>query len=98
MANPLKVAFIHYRDGRSVRSWSGIPAFSKQAFHRYIGPVVDLSPAPISLFPFRVIRKLVLAATGKMYSYDHDPALARLYGVYFSPIGRASCRGSGGKG
>lgn len=83
MAEPLKIAFLHYRDARDVRNWSGTLYFSKEAFRRNVGEVVDLSPAPVRLLPFRVVKKLVHLATGKMYSYDHDPLLARLYGRHF---------------
>jgi glycosyltransferase involved in cell wall biosynthesis len=83
-APPLRVALVQYRDARDVRNWSGTLSFSKAAIHRHVGPVVDLSPAPVSFLPFRVARKLVHATTGRVYSYDHDPALARYYGRIFS--------------
>ncbi len=81
---PLNIALIQYRDARDVRNWSGTLSFSKAAFHHYVGPVTDLSPAPVNFFPFHVARKLVQVTTGKIYSYDHDPSLARYYGRYFS--------------
>lgn len=81
---PLKVALVQYRDARDVRTWSGIPHFTKGALERHLGTVVDLSPAPVSLLPFRAARKLVHAATGKVYSFDHEPLLARYYGRVFS--------------
>jgi glycosyltransferase involved in cell wall biosynthesis len=84
MTDPLKVALVQYRDARDVRNWSGTLHFSKGAVDRHVGPVIDLSPAPVNFFPFRVARKLVQVATGKIYSYDHEPALARYYGQYFS--------------
>jgi glycosyltransferase involved in cell wall biosynthesis len=79
-----RVGLVQYRDARDVRNWSGILAFSKAAMDRHVGDVVDLSPAPVSLLPFRAARKAVRLATGKTYSYDHDPALARFYGRVFS--------------
>jgi glycosyltransferase involved in cell wall biosynthesis len=83
---PLKVALLQYRDARDVRSWSGTHFFSKGAIDRHVGRVVDLSPAPVNLLPFRVATRLVRMATGKNYSFDHDPALARYYGRYFSKL------------
>jgi glycosyltransferase involved in cell wall biosynthesis len=75
---------IQYRDARDVRTWSGIPYFSKAAFARHVGTVVDLSPVPIRFLPFRAARKLIKLATGKIYSIDHEPVLARYYGWYLS--------------
>lgn len=84
MTERLKVALVQYRDARDVRNWSGTLHFSKRAVDRHVGSVIDLSPAPVNFFPFRVARKLVQVTTGKVYSYDHEPALARYYGRYFS--------------
>lgn len=84
MTDAPRVALVHSRDARDVRSWSGTLSFSKAAFHRHVGPVTDLSPAPVNLLPFRIARKLVLATTGRTYGYDHEPILARYYGWYFS--------------
>lgn len=81
--SPLRIALLQYRDARNVRNWSGTLHFSKQALGRHLGEVIDLSPAPPPLLPLRLARKLVQFSTGKMYSYDHDPALARWYGWYF---------------
>lgn len=69
-----------------MRTWSGTVHFSKGAVERHVGTVVDLTPAPVSLLPFRVVRKLVRSATGREYSYDHEPLLARRYGSYFSRL------------
>lgn len=79
-----RVALIQHRDARDVRTWSGTVHFAKGALERHVGPVVDLSPVPVKLLPFRVARRLVLEATGKEYSYDHEPLLARYYGHLFS--------------
>ncbi|MEW5927529.1 MAG: glycosyltransferase family 4 protein [Gemmatimonadota bacterium] len=79
-----RVALIHPQDARSVRTWSGTVHFAKGAVERHVGPVADLSPVPVDLRPFRLARKLVLSATGKEYSYDHEPLLARYFGRYFS--------------
>lgn len=79
-----RIALIQYRDARDIRTWSGIPYFTKAALDRHVGPVTDLSPAPISFFPFRVAKKLIRMGTGKTYSFDHEPLLARYYGHYFS--------------
>ncbi|MDQ3309727.1 MAG: glycosyltransferase family 4 protein, partial [Gemmatimonadota bacterium] len=88
---PLRVAFVQQRDARDVRNWSGTLFFSKQAIARYVGPVIDLSPAPISALPLRIARGLVRATTGKSYSYEHDLVIARLYGRYFTEqVRRAS--------
>ena len=84
MRTPLQVAFVQQADARDVRSWSGILHFSKQAVARHLGPVTDLSPAPIHPLPLRIARGVVRGATGKWYSPDHDPALARVYGRYFT--------------
>ena len=81
---PLRVALVQYRDARDVRNWSGILSFSKGAMERHVGPVVDLSPAPVRFLPFRALRKLARMATGKIYSYDHEPLLARHYGRFFT--------------
>ncbi|HEX2187626.1 MAG TPA: glycosyltransferase family 4 protein [Longimicrobiaceae bacterium] len=81
-----RVALIHPQDARDVRTWSGTVHFSKGAIDRHVGPVADLTPAPVRLLPFRVARKLVRSATGKEYSYDHEPLLARWYGRYFSRL------------
>lgn len=85
----LKVAYVQYRDADDIRNWSGTLYFSKQAIERHVGQVVDLSPAPVSLLPFRAARRAILELSGKQYSYDHDPLLARYYGWYF---GRAIAR------
>ena len=81
---PLHVAFVQQADARDVRSWSGILHFSKQAVARHLGPVTDLSPAPIHPLPLRLARGVVRVTTGKWYSPDHDLALARFYGRYFT--------------
>jgi YD repeat-containing protein len=82
---------VQQRDARDVRNWSGTLFFSKQAIARYVGPVIDLSPAPISALPLRIARGLVRATTGKSYSYEHDLVIARLYGRYFTEqVRRAS--------
>lgn len=81
-----RIALLHPQDARSVRTWSGTVHFSKSALERHVGEVVDLSPAPVNLVPFRAVRKLVRAATGKEYSYDHEPLLARRYARYFERL------------
>jgi hypothetical protein len=84
MSRALRVAFIHHRDARHVRTWSGLPLFITSAIERHIGQVVDLSPAPIRLSPFHPVRGLIRLGTGKSWSYDHELVLARYYGRYFS--------------
>ncbi len=79
-----RVALIQHRDARDVRTWSGTVHFAKGAVERHVGDVVDLSPVPVKMLPFRVARRLVLEATGREYSYDHEPLLARYYGHLFS--------------
>ena len=64
---PLRVGLVQYRDARDVRNWSGTLSFSKAAIDRHVGPVVDLSPAPVSFMPFRVARKLVRSATATIF-------------------------------
>ncbi|HEX2094396.1 MAG TPA: glycosyltransferase family 4 protein, partial [Longimicrobiaceae bacterium] len=86
MTTRLRVAYIQYRDADDIRNWSGTLYFTKAAIDRHVGPVTDLSPAPVKLLPFRIARRLILSATGKQYSYDHDPALARYYGWYFGRL------------
>ncbi|HEV2146521.1 MAG TPA: glycosyltransferase family 4 protein [Longimicrobiaceae bacterium] len=82
----LKVAYIQHRDADDIRNWSGTLYFSRAAIDRHVGRVVDLSPAPVNLLPFRAARRAILGLTGKVYSYDHDPALARYYGWYFGRL------------
>lgn len=82
--SPIRVALIQHRSARDVRSWSGTIHFAKAAIDRYVGPVMDLTPAPVSLFPFRVARQLIHRTTGKWYSYEHDPVLARWFGQVFT--------------
>jgi len=84
--SPLRIAFVQSDDARNVRSWSGTLFFTKKIIERYIGQVVDLTPAPINLLPYRTIRKAVRAVSRKRYSFYHDPALARRYGRYFSGL------------
>lgn len=86
MPRSTRVALIHPGDARDVRTWSGTVHFSKLAIERHVGPVVDLTPAPVRLLPLRVVRSLVKRTTGKEYSYDHEPLLARYYGRYFSGL------------
>lgn len=85
-STPLKVALVHHREVRDVRNWSGSLFFSREAFSRAVGPVVDLSPGPYPLLPFRLARRLILSSTGKQYNYDHDPILARACGSYFTRL------------
>jgi len=80
----VRIAFIHHRDASNVRSWSGIPFFARRALERQVGSVVDLSPAPPPLEPFRLMRGAIRATTGKRWSYEHDPVLARFWGRHFS--------------
>jgi glycosyltransferase involved in cell wall biosynthesis len=81
---PIEVAVVHHRATRSVRNFSGTLLFSTRAVGEALGQLVDLSPAPIPLWPFRVARRVAFATTGVRYDYDHDPALARFCGRYFS--------------
>lgn len=81
---PVRVALIQHWDARDVRKWSGTIYFSKAAIERHVGPVVDLSPSPIPLLPFRVARQLIRRLTGQWYSYEHDMMLARFLGGIFS--------------
>ncbi|MDP9349284.1 MAG: glycosyltransferase family 4 protein [Gemmatimonadota bacterium] len=69
-----------------MRNWSGTLFFSREAISRAVGPVTDLSGVPFPLLPLRLARRLVLATTGKRYNYDHEPALARFCGAYFSRL------------
>lgn len=78
------MALIHHLDARDVRTWSGTVHFAKAAVERHVGPVVDLSPVPVKMLPFRVARRLVREATGREYDYDHEPLLSRYYGRTFS--------------
>jgi glycosyltransferase involved in cell wall biosynthesis len=84
--SPLRIAFVQSDDARSVRSWSGTLLFSKEAIGRHVGTVIDLTPAPINLLPYRVMRKALGMVSTKRYSFYHDPALARRYGRYFSRL------------
>ncbi|MEO5929198.1 MAG: glycosyltransferase family 4 protein, partial [Candidatus Kapaibacterium sp.] len=86
MDRPLKIAFVHPGNARDVRTWSGTLYFSKASLERHIGAVVDLTPAPIRLFPYQAARKLVRSISGRNYSFHHDMALARRYGRYFSKL------------
>jgi len=82
----LKIAYVQYRDADDIRNWSGTLYFSKVAVQRHVGEVVDLSPAPVNLLPFRAARRAILGLSGKQYSYDHDPLLARYYGWHFGRL------------
>ncbi len=82
----LKIAYVQHRDADDIRNWSGTLYFSKVAIERHVGTVVDLSPAPVNLLPFRIARRAVHALTGKQYSYDHDALLARYFGWYFGRL------------
>jgi len=79
-----RVAFLHFLDARDVSKWSGALHFAKSAVDRHVGPVDDLSPIPLSLFPFRIARSVVRRVSGKEYSFEHDPALSRYIGRHFS--------------
>lgn len=81
---PLQVALVHPLDARDVRSWSGTLYFAKHAIQRHVGAVVDLTPAPVDLRPYRVLRRVIRAASGREYNYEHDPGLARRYARHFS--------------
>jgi glycosyltransferase involved in cell wall biosynthesis len=84
VSGAVRVAFVHPLDARDVRSWSGTLFFSKCALECHVGPVVDLTPAPFDLRPYRVARRAVRALTGREYNYEHEPHLARRYARYFS--------------
>jgi glycosyltransferase involved in cell wall biosynthesis len=81
-----RVALIHPQDARDVRTWSGTVHFSKAAIERHVGPVADLSPVPLNTLPLRALRRAVRTATGREYSYEHEPLLARYHGRYFSRL------------
>ncbi len=84
MNHTLKVAFVHQIDpGAGTSSWVGTLRFFKEAFGRHVGEVADLGPAPISMTPYRAARKLLRMATGRNYSFHHDPALGRRLAAYF---------------
>jgi glycosyltransferase involved in cell wall biosynthesis len=84
MSSPVQVALIHQIDPKRARnSWSGSLRSSVRAIERHVGEVTDLGPPPINLFPYRAARRL-LAAVGRNYSFEHDVALGRRYGRYFS--------------
>jgi glycosyltransferase involved in cell wall biosynthesis len=79
-----RIAFLHFLDARNPRTWSGALNFTKTALERNVGAVDDLSPVPLNLLPFRIARRLVRRLTGREYSFEHDPGLARYIGRYFS--------------
>lgn len=81
---PLRVAFVHPLDARDVRNWSGILYFSRFALERHVGTIIDLTPAPVRLLPYRIARRLIRALTGREYNYEHDPMLARRYARHFT--------------
>lgn len=81
---PIRVAFVHPLDARDVRSWSGTLYFAKRALELHVGTVVDLTPAPVSLLPYRILGRMVRAVSGREYNYEHDPLLARRYARHFT--------------
>lgn len=84
MSSDLNIALIQQADARSVRTWSGTAWFSKRAIEKHLGRVTDLSPYPNSILPWHLRGKLFSSLSGKGYSPDHDPDIARRYGEYFS--------------
>lgn len=82
----LRIALVHHADARSVRTWSGTVFFMKRALERHVGRVIDLSPYPNPLLPWKVMGKGLGILTGRRSSFAHDPALARRFGAYFSRI------------
>jgi glycosyltransferase involved in cell wall biosynthesis len=85
MQQRLNIALVHAEDARNVRTSSGTLYFSKHSFQRKIGDVVDLTPAPMNLLPYKIATRLI-GLTGKSYCYEQDVALARRYGRYFSGL------------
>ena len=85
MNHTLKVAFVHQIDpAAGTSSWVGTLRYFTEAFQRHVGEVADLGPAPISMTPYRAARKLMRLATGRNYSFHHDPALGRRLAAYFN--------------
>lgn len=87
MSLPLKVALLHQIDpAAGTSSWVITLRFLKAALERHVGEVRDLGPAPINIFPYRAARKLVRAATGRNYSFHHDPTLGRRIARHFDKM------------
>lgn len=86
MNTPLRIALVHAADARSVRTWSGTAYFSKQAFQQYVGDVVDLTPAPFSVTPYKVAGQVIKTLAGRRYDYAQDRPFAQRLGKHFSQI------------
>lgn len=80
-----RVAFVHNIDP-AIPNNSWVVTFNsfKRAFERHVGTVIDLGPTPISFLPYRIARRLLRAATGRIYSFHHDLSLARRLAAYFT--------------
>lgn len=83
MAGPLRIALVHCRDTDDVRVWSGTPYFAKRAVERHVGEVIDLSPAPLGNFFYRLASKF-FRLLGKGAPHDQFLRYARALGRYFS--------------
>lgn len=83
MAGPLRIALVHCRDADDVRVWSGTPYFAKRAVERHVGEVIDLSPAPLGNFFYRLASKF-FRLMGKGAPHDQFLHYARALGRYFS--------------
>jgi glycosyltransferase involved in cell wall biosynthesis len=86
MAQRLNIAMVQVGDARNVRTNSGTLYFSKQAFQGHVGDVTDLTPAPISLLPYRAASKLGRYITGKWAPFEFAPSLSKRIGAYFSRL------------
>jgi glycosyltransferase involved in cell wall biosynthesis len=86
MQQRLNIALVQIADARDVRTNSGTPYFSKNAFQQRVGDVSDLTPAPISRLPYRIASKLSRHITGRWSPFEFDHSLARRIGAHFTRL------------
>lgn len=85
MSRPLRIAVVHRQNVDDVRVWSGTPYFAKRAVERHVGEVIDLSPAPLGNFFYRLASKF-FRLLGKGAPHDQFLHYARRLGKHFSAL------------
>lgn len=86
MSQHLRIALVHHKDARDVRSWSGTLFFQKNAIERFLGDVVDVTPVPFPLRPYRAGAWFGRTVSRKAWPYDQSAHLARRAGSYFTKL------------